>query len=62
VLLWGKKAEAFNNDHATSNIVEETQLMKDWRRGRLLGVLLGVITFIKTPQQYKLFKDFQRLA
>ena len=62
VLLWGKKAEAFNNDHATSDIVEETQLMKDWRRDGPLGVLLGVITFIKTPQQYKLFEDFQRLA
>jgi len=62
MLLWGKKAEAFNNNHATSNIVEETQLMKDWRRDRPLGVLLSVITFIKTPQQYKLFEDFQRLA
>jgi hypothetical protein len=31
VLLWGKKAEAFNNDHASSDIAEETQLMKDWR-------------------------------
>jgi hypothetical protein len=30
VLLWGKKAEAFNNNHASSDIAEETQLMKEW--------------------------------
>jgi hypothetical protein len=30
VLLWGRKAEAFNNDYTTSNLDEETQLMKDW--------------------------------
>jgi hypothetical protein len=36
--------------------------MKEWRRDGLLGVLLGVITSIKTPQQYALFKEFQRLA
>jgi hypothetical protein len=29
VLLWGRKAEAFNNDYTTSNLDEETQLIKD---------------------------------
>jgi hypothetical protein len=29
VLLWGRKIEAFNNDHASSDIAEETELMKD---------------------------------
>jgi hypothetical protein len=62
VLLWGKKAEAFNNDHVLSDIAEDTQLMKEWRRDSLLGVLLGVTTSIKTPQQYALFEEFQRLA
>jgi hypothetical protein len=36
--------------------------MKEWRRDGLLGVLLSVITSIKTPQQYALFMEFQRLA
>jgi hypothetical protein len=36
--------------------------MRDWRRDGPLGVLLGVIRYIKTPQQYALFKKFQRLA
>jgi hypothetical protein len=58
----GKKAEAFNNDHVLSDIAEDTQLMKEWRRDSLLGVLLGVTTSIKTPQQYALFEEFQRLA
>jgi hypothetical protein len=62
VLLWGRKAEAFNNNHASSDIAEETELMKDWRRDGPLGVLLGVISHIKTPQQYALFEKFQRLA
>jgi hypothetical protein len=62
VLLWGRKAEAFNNDYTTSNLNEETQLMKDWRRDSPLGVLLSVVSYIKTPQQYTLFKKFQRLA
>jgi hypothetical protein len=29
VLLYGRKAEAFNNNHASSDIAEETELMKD---------------------------------
>jgi hypothetical protein len=32
--------------------------MRDWRRNRPLGVLLRVINYIKTPQQYALFKKF----
>lgn len=36
--------------------------MKDWRRDSSLGVLLGVVLYIKTPQQYTLFEEFQRLA
>jgi hypothetical protein len=36
VLLWGRKAEAFNNNHASSDIAEETELIKDWRRDGLL--------------------------
>jgi hypothetical protein len=62
VLLQGKKAEALNNNHALSNIAEETQLIKEWRYNSLSTVLLTVITFIKAPHQYALFKDFQRLA
>jgi hypothetical protein len=36
--------------------------MSKWRRDGPLGVLLGVVNYIKTPQQYALFADFQRLA
>ena len=49
LLLWGKDADAFNSDGATSDLTEETQLMRDWRRNGPLGVLLGVIRYIKTP-------------
>ena len=36
--------------------------MRDWRYNGPLGVLLGVVNYIKTPQQYALFEKFQRLA
>jgi hypothetical protein len=44
------------------DIVEETELIADWQRDGLLGVLLSVVTYIKTPQQYALFEKFQRIA
>jgi hypothetical protein len=36
--------------------------MSEWRKAGLLGVLLSVINYIKTPQQYALFEQYQRLA
>ena len=36
--------------------------MSEWRSDGLLGVLLAVINYIKTPQQYELFTNFQQLA
>ena len=36
--------------------------MKEWRSDGPLGVLLAVINYIKTPQQYELFTSFQQLA
>jgi hypothetical protein len=41
---------------------EEHKLMSEWRSDGPLGVLLGVINYIKTPQQYELFTSFQQLA
>ncbi|KAI1592202.1 hypothetical protein PtrCC142_011656 [Pyrenophora tritici-repentis] len=38
------------------------QFMREWRRDGPLGVLLSIINYIKTPQQYALFANFQRLA
>jgi hypothetical protein len=36
--------------------------MRTWRKHGPLGVLLGIIGHIKTPQQHKLFNNFQRIA
>ena len=60
MLLWGKNAEAYNND--TAELANEAEFMQEWRRDSPLGILLSVITYIKTPQQYALFESFQRLA
>jgi hypothetical protein len=36
--------------------------MQEWRKQGPLGVLVDVINYIKTPQQYELFREFQRAA
>ena len=36
--------------------------MRDWRKQGPLGVLIDVINYIKTPQQYSLFETFQHQA
>jgi hypothetical protein len=36
--------------------------MRTWRYNRPLGVLIGIITYIKTPQQHGLFNKFQCLT
>jgi hypothetical protein len=43
-------------------LTDEHDFIEEWRRVGLLSVLLSIINYIKTPQQHKLFKDFQRLA
>lgn len=59
-LLWGKDDDAFDNN--INELTDESDFMRTWRRDSPLGVLLGIISYIKTPQQYALFADFQRLA
>jgi hypothetical protein len=59
MLLWGKNAEAYNND--TAELANKTKFMQEWRRDGPLGKLLSVITSIKTPQQYALFESFSQL-
>jgi hypothetical protein len=41
---------------------DESAFTRTWRQDGPLGVLLGVISYIKTPQQHELFNDVQRLA
>jgi hypothetical protein len=36
--------------------------MEKWRDDGPIGVLLDIINYIKTPQQYALFEKYQRLA
>jgi hypothetical protein len=62
-LLWGKDGNAYDNNVGKVVAVdEEHKLMSEWRSDGPLGVLLVVINYIKTPQQYKLFTKFQQLA
>jgi hypothetical protein len=59
-IIFGKNKEAYNN--AAEEHASEQAFMAQWRRDGSLGVLIDVINYIKTPQQYELFADFQHLA
>ena len=62
-LLWGKDADAYDNEVGEAVVLDkEHKLMKEWRSDSPLGVLLAVMNYIKTPQQYELFTSFQQLA
>jgi hypothetical protein len=60
ILLWGKESNSYNNNPA--EFVAEGEYVSEWRRDGPLGVLMAIVNYIKTPQQYALFADFQRLA
>ena len=58
-----KDADVYANEAGeVVELAKEQQLMEEWRSDGPLGVLLAVINYIKTPQQYELFESFQRLA
>jgi hypothetical protein len=59
-LIWAKDSDAFDND--AREISDESGLMSEWRKAGPLGVQLSVINHIRTPQQYALFEQYQRLA
>jgi hypothetical protein len=62
-LLWGRDGEAYNNE--VSEAIEldaEHELMEEWRDDGPLGILIAILSYIKTPQQHDKFKEFQRLA
>ncbi|KAI1521801.1 hypothetical protein PtrSN001C_012091, partial [Pyrenophora tritici-repentis] len=59
-LLWGNNQQAYDN--APKELSDEVRFMREWRKDGPLGVLLDVINYIKTPQQHKLFINFQHRA
>ena len=50
----------FDND--VQELTDEHDFIEEWTRVGPPGVLLSIMNYIKTPQQHKLFEDFQRLA
>lgn len=59
-IIFGKDREAYNN--AVEQLDQEELCLREWRKDGPLGVLINVINYIKTPQQYELFREFQRAA
>ncbi|KAG9387512.1 Dimer-Tnp-hAT domain containing protein [Pyrenophora tritici-repentis] len=60
MLLWGEEKESYDNEETER--VNEAENMATWRGDGPLGVLVAVINYIKTPQQYALFEKYQKLA
>jgi hypothetical protein len=46
----------------TNKLQEEKTFLEQWRREGPLGILIAIINYIKTPQQYALFASFQKAA
>jgi hypothetical protein len=46
--MFGLDKEAYNNNIVNEHNTEERYL-RDWRRDSLLGVLIDIINYIKTP-------------
>ncbi|KAF9730041.1 transposase-like protein [Paraphaeosphaeria minitans] len=59
-IIFGKDREAYNN--AAEQLDGEESYLREWRKDGPLSVLIDVINYIKTPQQYELFREFQRAA
>jgi hypothetical protein len=60
MLLWGKDSDAYTE--GAIDITGEAAFMREWREEGPLGVLLDIVNYIHTPQQYNAFEDAQREA
>jgi hypothetical protein len=56
MLLWGKEKESYDNNESEAR--NEAENIATWRGEGLLGVLLDIINYVKTPQQYALFEKY----
>jgi hypothetical protein len=59
-IMFGVNRAAYNN--VAEQLDTEEAYMQEWRNQGPLGVLTDVINYIKTPQQYELFREFQHAA
>jgi hypothetical protein len=59
-IIFGANTESYDN--VAEQLDTEVVYMQEWRKQGPLGVLIDVINYIKTPQQYELFRSFQHAA
>lgn len=57
-VIFGVNRDAFDNQQSQHEI--EEQFLKEWRQFGPLGVLIDVLNYIKTPQQYDKLREFQQ--
>jgi hypothetical protein len=58
--MFGANTESYDN--VAEQLDTEVVYMQKWCKQGPLGVLIDVINYIQTPQQYELFRSFQHAA
>lgn len=56
-IIFGNNRDSYDN--AVEEYSDEEKFIQQWRRQGPLGVLLDIINYIRTPQQYTLFENLQ---
>jgi hypothetical protein len=59
-VIFGANKEAYDN--VAEQLDTEEVCMPEWRKEGPLGILIDVINYVKTPQKYERFREFQRAA
>jgi len=57
-IIFGIDKDSFQNELSQAKV--EEQLLNEWRKQGPLGILIDVLHYICTPQQYDLIRNFQK--
>jgi hypothetical protein len=60
IIMFGVDSDAYNN--STEEIATEDLYIREWRKDGHLGVLIDIVSYIRTPTQHDRFKDAQRAS
>jgi hypothetical protein len=58
MIIFGLDNDVYNN--SPDEFAAEAQYMRDWRNNKILGVLINIVHYIRTPTQSDLFREAQR--
>ncbi|KAF1829970.1 hypothetical protein BDW02DRAFT_125006 [Decorospora gaudefroyi] len=58
MIMFGLDSDAYDN--STEEIAAEELYIRQWRKDGPLGLLINIISYIRTPTQHDRFRDAQR--